>query len=100
MGENFIRIFAKKDVNAIKPHLMIYGDLSATCANCQAMDVKMEAVRCPQCGNDFKYIAFRNFKSHLPKMNRLFEERPYLTIVDFEDYQKSLGQSKAQEFFK
>ena len=40
MSQKFVRIYKKLDINEIKQHLLIYGDLSAQCANCQAMDLK------------------------------------------------------------
>ena len=58
MSRKFIRIYKKMDINEIKGHLLIYGDLSAQCANCQAMDLKLDMKSCPKCDAEFKYIAF------------------------------------------
>ncbi len=99
MSEKFIRVYKKYDVSKIKPHLMIYGDLSASCANCNHMGVKLENVHCPECNTEFKYISFRNIRVHMPKLQKLIEQRP-VAIVDYDDYQKNVGASKAEDFFK
>ena len=64
------------------------------------MDVKLDVLKCPQCGSEFKFIAFRNIKSHIQKLDRILGERPNLTIVDFEDYQRQVTANKAHEFLK
>ncbi len=96
----FIRIYQKLDVNEIKKHLMIYGDLGGSCANCQNMDVKIDMANCPSCKTDFQYISFRNIKVHMPKVQRLSEDRPHWKIVDFEDYSRAVGANKAFDFLK
>ena len=47
MHKKFVRVYTKIDIEDIKQHLLIYGDLSAQCANCQAMDLKLEISACP-----------------------------------------------------
>lgn len=95
-----MRVYKKMKVEEIKPHLLIYGDLGGQCANCNKMDIKLADTHCPECKNGFQHIAFRNIKTHLPKVFKLLEERPGLQIIDFEDYHKSAGASKAEDFFK
>ena len=100
MQTKFIRIYTPMDVKQIKPNLLVYGDLGGQCEHCGQMDVKLNHDKCPKCGTEFKYISFRNIKVHFPKVTKLLEERPNLTIVDFEDYKKEMGASKAGELFK
>lgn len=100
MGQKFLKIYKKADIKEVKEHLLIYGDLAGNCANCQAMDLKVDTVQCPQCQTSFKYIAFRNIKHHLPKMQKLSEERTDLTFVDHDDFSRNLGALKAEEFLK
>ncbi|MDO8580148.1 MAG: hypothetical protein Q7S13_01555 [Candidatus Omnitrophota bacterium] len=100
MIEKLVRVYAKYDVAKIAPHLLIYGDLSGACGHCQATDIKLDTKDCPQCGNAFRYVAFRNVKSHIPKIYKLIEERPEVIIVDFDDFKRETGAAKAQEFFK
>ncbi len=100
MAERFIRVFKKLDVHQVREHLLVYGDLSANCGKCQAVNLKLDDRTCPECRTEFQYIAFRNVKDHLPKMLRLNENRPDVLIVDHEDFRRVLGAVKAEEFLK
>ncbi|MEW5894805.1 MAG: hypothetical protein AB1650_03440 [Candidatus Omnitrophota bacterium] len=100
MAKKFIRVYQKFDFDDIRQHTMIYGDLSAACSNCSALDIKFTAPICPECRTDFKYIAFRNVKNHLPKMEKLYEENPRIIMIDFDDYKRALAETKAEEFWK
>ena len=100
MSEKFLRAYKKFDINEVKRHLLIYGDLSAQCAACQAMDLKLEEAVCPKCHTEIKYIAFRNVRSHLPKLQKISAQRPGLHIIDFDDYSREIGAMRAKEFLK
>jgi predicted amidophosphoribosyltransferase len=100
MAKKFIRFYKNCDLPELKTHLLISGDLSSSCANCQKIDLKWEQSQCPQCGTEFKFIAFRQVKSNWPKIQKISAERPQMQIVDYDDYKRSLGASKAEEFFK
>lgn len=100
MNKRLIRIYKSKDVTEISKHLLVYGDLSATCENCKAIDLKLNDHACPECKTEFKFISFRNVKSHLPKINKVMSERPSLEIIDYDDYKKCLGAIKAENFLK
>lgn len=100
MFEKLLRIYRPFDLNKVKEHLLVYGDLSGQCAHCQNMDVKLDVVSCPNCRTDFRYIAFRNVHHHMPKILNINANRPDLTIIDYEDYSRTLGAKKAEDFFK
>ncbi len=100
MSEKFIRIYKKFYIDEIKAHLLIYGDLGGNCAACHKMGIPLEATRCPECAAEFKYIAFRNPRVHMPKILRLQEERPEILIIDHEDYSRHTGEQKARDFLK
>ncbi len=100
MNLKFIRIYKKLDVQDIKEHLIIVGDISASCAKCKSLGLKPEASRCPQCQTDFKFMAFRKIRDHLPKMQKFNETRPELTFVDYDDFERITGALKAEEFLK
>ena len=100
MSEQFIRVYKYMDVSEIKQNLLVYGDISGSCAKCNAISVKLDSVECPECKTKFNYISFRNIKSHLPKLPRVLGEKPYLAIIDFEDYSRNMGKSKAEGLFK
>ena len=100
MSDDLLRIYTKLDSAHIKPNLLIYGDLSGHCANCDNIDVKFDQTQCPKCGAEFKFISFRNIRSHLPKIYKLLEQRPNVTLIDFEDYQRNTAAKKAKNFLK
>lgn len=100
MNKKFIRVYKELDVIEIQKHLLIYGDLAGQCANCLNMDVRLDMLTCPQCKTEFRHVAFRNIKNHLPKVAKLFRERPQLTIVDCDDFKRCQGALKAEEFLK
>lgn len=100
MEEKFLRAYQKFDIKKVKEHLLIHGDVSSSCANCGELNLKLEVHTCPKCSAVFSYISFRNVKAHLPKLIKITAERPSMVIIDFEDYQRATGISKAQEFFK
>ena len=100
MEEKFIRVYQKLDVKKVKEHLLIHGDLSSSCGNCGELDLKLSDHACPKCRAEFKYISFRNVKNHLPKLQKISAERPSMVIVDFDDYQRISGETRAQNFFK
>jgi len=100
MSDRFVRIFKKVDLNAIKKQLLIYGDVSGQCANCDTIDIKLNEPLCRSCKTEFKYVTFRNIKSHLPKLAKLDAEKPSVTIIDFDDYKMNLGKMKAEDLFK
>ena len=100
MSEKLIRVYKKFHVDEIKAHLLIYGDLGGSCAMCRKMDIKLDATHCPACKTEFKFIAFRNPRAHMPKIQKLHAERPQVAIIDYEDFTHHVGEQKAREFLK
>ncbi len=100
MNSKYIRVFQKADVDDLKAHLLICGDLSASCGHCNALGLKPNIISCPECKTEFKYLTFRNIKDNIHKIFKIKEQRPSLIIVDFDDYTKLAGAKKAQDFFK
>ena len=99
-AKKYIRVFQPYDVKEIKPHTIVYGDLGGSCGKCGSIKVKLEHANCPECKTDFRFIAFRNPKVHMPKMYKLAQDRPQMTFLDYEDYKRELGATKAEDFFK
>ena len=100
MSERFVRIYKKFYIDEVKTHLMTYGALSGMCANCKNMDVKLDTLTCPECKTEFKYIAFQNVKDHMPKMQRIAQERQNIIFVDYDDFKKIEGEEKAKDIFR
>jgi len=100
MSERFIRVYKKFDIKELKKCLMIYGALSASCANCNKLGIPLEADQCPDCGAVFKYVSFQKVREHLPKLKKLNEARPNVIFIDYDDFKRLDGEIKAQEFLK
>lgn len=98
MNDHLIRTYKYLDLKIIKDHLLVYGALSGTCEKCQETDVKVDSMTCPACKTDFKYIAFREVKSHMPKIHKLKLERNNVEIIDYDDYKHHVASSKARDF--
>jgi phage FluMu protein Com len=88
------------DVYQVKEHLLLYGDLSGSCGKCNHVDLKLDSIQCPSCKTTFEFVSFRNPKMHLPKIHKLLNDHPQMTIVDYDDYKTSLGAAKAHDFLK
>jgi len=100
MSDKFIRVYQKLNIDEIKEHLLVFGTLSAQCANCQETDINLSKAMCPKCGNSFCYIAFRNVREHLPKLHKIAQERPEIKFIDYDDYKREIGTQKARNFLK
>ena len=100
MSSKFIRVYKKLNVPEIKEHLIIVGDTSASCAKCKSLGLKIDTLKCPECQAEFKYMAFRKVKDHMPKMQRFSEARPELIFVDLDDFERVSNALKAEEFLR
>ncbi len=99
-----MRTFQAFDIEEVKQHLLIQGDLSSDCASCRALGIdSASAKNCPQCGTVFKYISSRRFETHPGErfrlVRRMQEKRPDLKVIDYVDYSNVLGVRKAKNFF-
>ncbi len=100
----YLRVFKPFDIEDVRKHLIIWGDLSGDCAACRALGIDTyRATQCPECGTPFKYVTSRRLESHPGErfsiVRRMQEKRPDLTFIDYTDYSKVLGQKKARDFF-
>lgn len=96
MSDQFLRFYHKIDLKQVKDHLMFYGALSGICAKCNHMNVKLEDHQCGGCGTAFKFVAFQNVKENKPKMVKLAAQRPSMQFVDYDDFKRLDGESKAR----
>lgn len=99
MNPKFIRIYKKVDIDDIREHLLIYGELSGNCSKCKTIGLKFDLRQCPDCNAEFRYITFRNIKENMPKILKLSETHPGVTFVDYDDYKRITGALKAEDFF-
>lgn len=104
MNTQFLRIYQEFDFDEVRKHLLIMGDLSGDCASCRALGIDAYQARsCPECGTEFKYLTSRRLESHpgerFQLVRRMKEKRPDLPFLDYTDFQKTLGQLQARNFF-
>lgn len=104
MSREYLRTFLMYDFDEVTKHLIIFGDLSSDCGACRALGIDgYAAPQCPECGTIFKYATSRraeNFPGERYQLvRRIAEKRPDLKIIDYGDYQKTLGHKKARDFF-
>lgn len=100
MDRKLIRTWTGIDIDDCAEHLLVVGDLLASCAKCSTLDLKTDAKVCPKCAVTFKYIAFRNPEENIVKILRMKEESPNLIFIDYSDFKKITGSMKARRFFK
>jgi len=104
MAHQYLRIYQEFDIEEVKKHLLIVGDLSADCASCRALGIdSYSASSCPECGTNFKYVTSRRIEMHpserFQMVRRLREKRPEMIFIDYSDYNKTIGKKKAKDFF-
>ncbi len=104
MGHDFLRVFKELNIEEVKKHLLIWGDLTSDCASCRKLGINaFLAKSCPECGIEFKYVTSRRLDQHPGErfhlVRRMQEKRPDLLFIDYTDYTKLLGQKQARDFF-
>ena len=102
--QEFLRTYRQYNIEEVKAHLLIMGDLSGDCGACRALGIdSYTAVSCPQCGTPFKYATSRRLEANPGERfqwaRRAHERRPDLVLIDYTDYSKTIGQKKARDFF-
>lgn len=103
--KQLLRTWRSYDMQEIGKHLLIIGDAVGDCASCRELGIDpWKTKECPQCHTVFKFIASRRVTSHPGERfsiaKRIMEGRSDLEVVDFDDYQKAIGNQKARDFFK
>ena len=104
MAHEFLRTYREYDIEEVKNHLLIMGDLSGDCAACRELGIdSYTAKTCPKCGTTFKYLTSRRLEAHAGErfqlVRRMQEKRADLIFIDYTDFSKTLGQKKARDFF-
>ncbi len=101
---SIIRVWQTVDLEGVKAHLMIVGELTADCAPCRELGIKYaEAKTCPKCGVTFRFITARSatggLKVSAGAVKRIKDRRPDLTFIDYDDYKSITGKQNAHDFF-
>ncbi len=92
----YIRVWQDLDVEDIKKHLMVWGQLSGDCANCKSIGISLDTHKCPSCGTEFKYIAFRT-EVKVGYIERIKRKRSDLVFIEWRDFSYQLSKSKAKD---
>ncbi len=104
MSKAYIRIWQEADIDFIKQHLVIIGDITGDCANCKQIGIEFKTAKtCSNCKTEFKYIASRTTStssSYGGLVKRIKDARPDLTFIDLSDFKHITESNKAREFFK
>ena len=100
----YLRVFKPFDIEDVRQHILIMGDLKGDCGACRALGIDAyQAKQCPECGVPFKYVSSRRLEANpgerFQLARRVHEKRPDLILIDYADYSKVLGQKKARDFF-
>lgn len=101
---NWIRIWQNVDIDSLKKHLLLVGEVSADCGACRAIGLKFDGLsRCPECGTDFKFVTSRqatgSLKSSGAAVARIKNRCSNLVFIDYEDYKAIIGKQSARDFF-
>ena len=101
----YIRVWQACDVEGVKQHLLVVGDLTADCGACRELGINYrEAKTCPKCGTEFRFITARHAgkldRDRGGTVRRIKERRPELTFIDYDDYKEITGKQSARDFFK
>jgi hypothetical protein len=100
----YMRIWQTVDVEAVKKHLLIVGELTGDCASCRELGIPYASAKnCPQCGTDFHFVTARSAvgsaKTSGGVVKRIKDKRPDLTFIDHDDYIALTGKQSARDFF-
>ncbi len=100
----YLRVFQPFDIEEVKSHLLIMGDLTGDCGSCREIGLDTSNLKvCPHCGAQFKYVTSRRLElnpgERFQWARRVREKRPDLIMIDYTDYSKLIGQKKARDFF-
>jgi len=104
MSTVYLRTFKPYDIEDVKKHILIMGDLSSSCGSCRELGIDSQAAKaCPNCGTTFKYVTSRRLESHAGERfqwaRRTHGKFPDLILIDYSDYSKSIGKKQARDFF-
>ncbi|MFH1876058.1 MAG: hypothetical protein ABH865_04135 [Candidatus Omnitrophota bacterium] len=94
--KGFLRSWQEFDLEDVKKHLIVVGELSSDCFCCRKIGLDSHARACPSCKAYFKYMGFRR---HVDGgyIHKLRAELPSIIFIDFDDFKKLIGQQQARK---
>ncbi len=100
MEKRFVRVWDELDIEEVSKHLLIIGEVLATCNNCQALGLDVKVKTCPKCNVEFKFAAFSSKKLGISEFNKIRGRRGEAAFIDYDDFKKAIGDIKAKNFMK
>ncbi|MBN2121300.1 MAG: hypothetical protein JW734_09650 [Candidatus Omnitrophica bacterium] len=92
----WIRVWQNLVLDDVANSLLLIGLSSAECFSCRKIGIPKASLKCPECGKEFKYIAFR-YKVTSRELEN-FSLNRNLVFVDFEDFSREFNRNKARKF--
>ena len=91
----FIRKWKEFDLKEVEKNLLVIGELSSECFSCHTIGIDSSAQKCPECGIEFKFVAFR--RRVTPNyLRKLRDEFPSAILIDFDDFKRAVGKRDAR----
>jgi hypothetical protein len=105
MGKVWIRTWVEDELDQIKNHILIAGELSSDCGKCKEIGLDIKTTKtCPNCGTTYKYITTRlasgNAGERFTVIKRIRAKCPDLIFVDYDDFKKLTSRSIAEDFLR
>ena len=91
----WLKVWEKIDINKVKNNLLVIGAYKAECFNCHNIDIDKDKAKCPYCGAEFKYVAFREHFPGTKELNSLKERE--CVVIDWQVFKKEIDRQKAKE---
>ncbi len=105
MSTGFIRVWKEFDIDDIAKHLLVAALTLSSCENCGKFGLDYSNIKsCPECKNEFKYIAVRLNPEEKSQENltirKIIHSRPDLIFINYEDYKRLVAKAKAKDIFR
>jgi len=101
MDKNFVRVWKELDIDDIRGHLLVFGLKNGICENCNEIINDAALKACPNCSNEFRYVAFRpEVVSDQTFFLKLKDKFSHFIALELNDYKKLIAKTKASDIFK
>lgn len=101
--KSFIRVWRELEIDLIPKQIIIAGQISGSCGNCNEIGLDYTKVKfCPKCNTEFKFISLRQERNAIdfPTIKKIQQTRDDLIFIDYNDFKRLEGKLKAKEFFE
>ncbi|MCM8823550.1 MAG: hypothetical protein NC822_02630 [Candidatus Omnitrophica bacterium] len=92
----FLRTWQEFELEDIEKSLFVIGEINGECFACHTIGIGLKERFCPNCKQEFKYIAFRR-KIDGSWLNRFREIHPRACFIEFDDFKKFFSKKEARK---